>query len=67
MRFRHLGSSGMVVSAVSMSLADSPARSRPSDWTSIIYTALENGINAFEVVGRHPAIAEGLGMALRAN
>jgi len=65
MRFRPLGGSGMVVSAVSMSLADSAARSRPSDWMSIIYTALENGINAFEVVGRHPAIAEGLGMALQ--
>ena len=65
MRFRPLGSSGMVVSAVSMSLADSTARSRPSDWTSLIYTALENGINAFEVVGRHPAIGDGLGMALR--
>jgi aryl-alcohol dehydrogenase-like predicted oxidoreductase len=65
MRFRPLGGSGMVVSAVSMSLADSAARSRPSDWTSIIYTALENGINAFEVVGRHPAIAEGLGLALQ--
>ena len=65
MRFRPLGGSGMVVSAVSMSLVDSAARSRPSDWTSIIYTALENGINAFEVVGRHPAIAEGLGMALK--
>jgi len=64
-RFRPLGGSGMVVSAVSMSLADSAARSRPSDWMSIIYTALENGINAFEVVGRHPAIAEGLGMALQ--
>ena len=55
----------MVVSAVSMSLADSAARARPSDWTAIIYAALENGINAFEVVGRHPAIAEGLGMALQ--
>ena len=65
MRFRPLGVSGMVVSAVSMSLADSGARSRPADWTPIIYAALENGINAFEVVGRHPAIAEGLGMALR--
>ena len=55
----------MVVSAVSMSLADNAARARPSDWTSIIYAALENGINAFEVVGRHPAIAEGLGLALQ--
>lgn len=66
MRFRPLGGSGMVVSAVSMSLTDSSARSRPSDWRAIIYTALENGVNAFEVVGRHPAIAEGLGMALQA-
>ena len=60
MRYRPLGSSGMVVSVISMSLVDSAARARPSDWTSLIYTALENGINAFEVVGRHPAPLHGL-------
>ena len=65
MRYRPLGGTGMAVSAVSMNLADSGARSRPGDWTPILYSALENGVNAFEVTGRHPAIAEGLGMALR--
>ncbi|MDR3508317.1 MAG: aldo/keto reductase [Caulobacteraceae bacterium] len=65
MRFRPLGNSGMVVSAVSLILADSPSRPRPQDWEALVYAALENGINAFEVVGRHPAIGEGLAQALQ--
>jgi aryl-alcohol dehydrogenase-like predicted oxidoreductase len=66
MRFRPLGPSGMVVSAVSLALADSAARARATDWVSLIYAAFENGINAFEVTGRHPAIADGLSQALQA-
>lgn len=58
MRYRALGNTGMSVSAVSLSLDDSPARTRPADWVKLIYSALETGINAFEVTGRHPSIAE---------
>lgn len=66
MRYRPLGKSAMSVSAVSLSLVDNPARPRPSDWEAIVYSALENGVNAFEVVGRHPSIGEGLAKALQA-
>lgn len=66
MRYRPLGKSAMAVSAVSLALPDNPARPRPSDWEAVVYSALENGVNAFEVVGHHPAIGEGLARALEA-
>lgn len=64
MRYRPLGRLGMSVSTVSLRLTDDPAGRRPSDWETLIYAALENGINAFDVVGRHASIAEGLASAL---
>ncbi len=56
----------MAVSTVSISLDDNKARTRPADWQTFLYAALECGINAFEIVGRHPALIEGLGLALQA-
>ena len=38
----------------------------PADWQAFLYAAFECGINAFEIVGRHPALIEGLGLALEA-
>ena len=66
MRFRPLGGSGIVVSSVSLALADSTVRARANDWVSLIYASFENGINAFEVTGLHPAISDGLTLALQA-
>jgi aryl-alcohol dehydrogenase-like predicted oxidoreductase len=66
MRFRPLGGSGMAVSAVSLKLTDSTTRTTPQAWVQMIYAAFENGINTFEVVGRQPAMIEGLGEAIRA-
>ncbi len=66
MRYRPLGVTGTVVSAASLVLADSPARARPQDWEQLVYAALENGINSFEVVGRDPGITEGLARAVHA-
>ena len=65
MRYRPMGVSGMSVSAVSLALHDTDGRNRPSDWRALVYAALENGVNTFEVVGRHPAIADGLVQALK--
>ncbi len=65
MRFRSLGQSGKSVSAISLSLGDG-TRLSAHDWLKLIYSALECGINCFEVVGREPAIAEGLAQALSA-
>jgi aryl-alcohol dehydrogenase-like predicted oxidoreductase len=50
----------MSVSAVSLSLDDSPARTRTAEWVRMIYEAVEIGVNAFEVTGRHPSIADAL-------
>lgn len=66
MRFRPLGGSGMAVSAVSLKLIDVQSRNTPQAWVQLIYSAFENGINAFEVVGRQPALVEGFGQAMQA-
>lgn len=66
MRFRPLGVSGRVVSVLTLALADSPTRNRPQEWEALVYAALENGINSFEVIGRHPNISEGLARAIHA-
>jgi len=56
----------MAVSAVSLMLEDNTPRHRPKDWQAFIYAAFECGVNTFEIVGRHPALLEGLGLALQA-
>ena len=66
MRFRPLCNTGMVVSVVTLGLPDSPTRNRPQEWEQLIYTALENGVNSFEVIGKHPNIGEGLARAIHA-
>jgi aryl-alcohol dehydrogenase-like predicted oxidoreductase len=63
MRYRPLGGSGLVVSAVSLALTDVTGGRRP-DWQGLVVEALENGINAFEIVGQDPAIVDGLSAAL---
>jgi aryl-alcohol dehydrogenase-like predicted oxidoreductase len=65
MRYRPLGNTGMAVSAVSLTLSDSNAR-RASDWVQIIYAGLENGINAFYVVGQQSALIDGFSEAMKA-
>jgi aryl-alcohol dehydrogenase-like predicted oxidoreductase len=56
----------MAISAVSLALNDSPGRSTPQAWRDLVFGALENGVNAFEVVGRQPTLVEGLGEAVKA-
>jgi aryl-alcohol dehydrogenase-like predicted oxidoreductase len=63
MRYRPFGQTGTVVSAVSLALTDMRGWD-VRDWTSLINAALEQGINAFEIVGRSPAIVDGLSQAL---
>jgi aryl-alcohol dehydrogenase-like predicted oxidoreductase len=62
MRYRPLGASGVAVSTLTLSVGDKPGF-RASEWTAFTYAALENGINSFEIVGRDPAILEGLAEA----
>jgi aryl-alcohol dehydrogenase-like predicted oxidoreductase len=62
MRYRPLGATGVAVSALTLSVADNPGF-RAADWTALAYSALENGVNSFEIVGRDPAVIEGLSEA----
>ena len=66
MRYRPLGSSAAVVSAVSLNLAPNPARPRPADWVRFIHAALEHGVSAFEVDDDAPVVVDGLAQALSA-
>ena len=65
MRYRPLGNTGMSISAMSLILSDS-SRMREAEWVSLIYAALESGINAFEITGSQPALIDGVGQALQA-
>lgn len=65
MRYRPFGQTGTAVSAVSLALTDMKGWD-VRDWTALIHTALEQGINAFEIVGRSPAILDGLAAGLGA-
>ncbi|UAL11888.1 hypothetical protein [Caulobacter segnis] len=62
MRYRPLGASGMSISALTLRLADS-SRLRAKDWRALIFTALENGINSFQVEGDSPELLRGAGEA----
>lgn len=52
-----------MVSAVSLALTDL-SRASAADWTKLIYAALEQGVNMFEIVGRSPAILDGVAEGL---
>lgn len=62
MRYRPLGASGVAVSTVTLAVTDNPGY-RAKEWTALGYAALESGINSFEIIGRDPAILDGLAEA----
>ncbi|MEI7932247.1 MAG: aldo/keto reductase [Alphaproteobacteria bacterium] len=64
MRYRSFGTSGMAISAISLALTDLTQGRQRMDWKGLVFDALENGINAFEIVGQDPAISDGLAAAL---
>jgi len=66
MRYRPMGASAAVVSAISLNLAPDPGRRHPSQWVAFIHAALEQGVSAFEVGAEDPAIIDGLSQALSA-
>lgn len=63
MRYRPFGQTGTAVSAVSLALTDMKGWDQ-RDWTALVHAALEQGVNAFEIVGRSPAIVDGLAAGL---
>lgn len=66
MRYRPFAHHDMSVSAVSLALTDDFGPRSADAWTELVVAALEAGINAFEIQGRHPAIGQGLAQALTA-
>jgi len=66
MRYRPFGNSGKAVSAVSLQLHETAAIPTAAGWRSMIYTALESGINCFEVMDGAPVLNAGLAAALPA-
>lgn len=66
MRYRAICSEGTIVSCLSLTLSPDPTRRRPSDWTAVIFAALESGVNCFEVATFDPVVVGGLAEALAA-
>jgi len=62
LRYRPFGATGIAVSALTLRLADS-SRLRASDWRALVFTALENGVNSFQIDGDAPEMLQGAGEA----
>lgn len=60
MRYRPFGRTGIAVSALSLALNGDSDRRKASDWLAIIHSALEHGVNAFEISRPTPAMLSGL-------
>lgn len=65
MRYRPFGITGKAVSAVSLLLREAPNMSSPQAWRTLVFSAMENGINFFEVAAGMDVAALGLGEALK--
>lgn len=65
MRYRPFGVTGKAVSAVSLLLREAPNMSSPQAWRTLVFSAMESGINCFEVAAGLDVAALGLGEALK--
>jgi aryl-alcohol dehydrogenase-like predicted oxidoreductase len=66
MRYRPFGRSGVAVSAITLGLGPSALARGPEMVRSLIYAALENGVNSFHLSSADPVLAEVVGQALAA-
>lgn len=66
MRYRPFGASGKAVSAISLLLRDAPNMTTPHAWRTLAFSAMENGVNNFEIAAGSDIVALGFGEALRA-
>ena len=64
MRFRSFGRSGKVVSAISLLLRETEVGSNLAAWRATAISALENGINFFELSAQGDALPMGVAAAL---
>ena len=65
MRYRPYGVTGKAVSAVSLLLREAPNMNTPHAWRTVMFAAMENGINSFELAAGIDVMALGVGEALR--
>jgi aryl-alcohol dehydrogenase-like predicted oxidoreductase len=66
MRYRPFGRSGIAVSALSLTLSGEGDRRKSSDWLALIHSALEQGVNAFEISRPSPALLSGFAEGIAA-
>ena len=66
MRYRPFGRSGVAVSAVTLRLGDAAMQRGPAGARELIYAALENGVNTFQLASADSVLAELAGEALAA-
>ncbi|HEY3697458.1 hypothetical protein [Phenylobacterium sp.] len=66
MRYRPFGTSGKAVSAISLALRRAGGPSTAEAWRSLIFAAMENGINCFDIGAGDEALERGVAEALQA-
>ena len=66
MRYRPFGPSGKAVSAISLLLREAPNMTTPHAWRTLVFGAMESGVNCFEITAGSEVMALGFGEALRA-
>lgn len=66
MRYRPFGASGKAVSAISLLLREAPNMTTPHAWRTLVFSAMECGVNCFEITAGSEVMALGFGEALRA-
>jgi aryl-alcohol dehydrogenase-like predicted oxidoreductase len=66
MRYRPFGAAGKAVSAVSLLLREGPSMTSVEAWRRLVFTAMENGVNSFELGGGSDILTIGVGEALAA-
>ena len=66
MRYRPFGASGKAVSAISLLLREAPNMTTPHAWRTLVFSAMESGVNCFEITAGSEIMALGFGEALRA-
>lgn len=66
MRYRPFGATGKAVSAISLLLREAPNMNSPGAWRALVFAAMENGINSFELSAGSDVMALGVGEALSA-
>ena len=60
MRYRPFGATGKAVSAVSLLLREAPNMATPQAWRALAFSAMESGVNAFELSAGQPWLVNAL-------